>query len=64
MRHTKKILTMKYKVQVWFRWCANGQEEKDFQIQEVEAENESQAKRKALDECVDIKAIPYKTEII
>lgn len=54
----------KYKVQVWFRWYANGQEEKDFQIHEVEAENENQAKRKALDKCVDIKAIPFKTEII
>lgn len=54
----------KYKVQVWFRWHANGQEEKDFETHEVEAENESQAKRKALDKCVDIKAIPFKTEIL
>lgn len=55
---------MKYKVQVWFRYYSNGQSNKDMEIEEVEAENEKQAKRKAADLYAAKKVIPYKTEII
>lgn len=55
---------MKYKVQVWFRYYSNGQSEKDCEIEEVEAENEKQAKRKAADLYADKRVIPYKTEIL
>lgn len=55
---------MKYKVQVWFRYYSNGQSHKDMEIEEVEADNEKQAKRKAADLYAGKKVIPYKTEII
>lgn len=49
---------MKYTVQVWYR----SRDQKDFEIYEVEATDESQAKRKALDQ--HKKGIPFKTEIL
>lgn len=55
---------MKYKVQVWFRYYSNGQSEKDSEIEEVEADDEKQAKRKAADLYAEKRVIPYKTEII
>lgn len=56
---------MKYKVQVWFRYYKNGQSEKDSEILDnVDAENEKQAKRKAADHFANQKVIPYKTEIL
>lgn len=56
---------MKYKIQVWFRYYRNGQSEKDSEILEnIEAENEKQAKRKAADHFANQRVIPYKTEII
>jgi len=55
---------MKYKVQVWFRYYSNGQSEEDFEIEEVEASSEKQAKRKAADLYANKRVIPYKTEIV
>lgn len=53
----------KYLVTIWFRYVLNGEQEKDFEIIEVEAENESQAKRLACDKFKNHSAIPYKSEI-
>ncbi len=53
---------MKIKVQIWYRYASNGQQEEDFEIYEVEAEDEPQAKRKALD--LHKGGIPFRTEIL
>ncbi len=55
---------MEYNVLVWFRWYASGEIEKDFDTHKVEADNEPEAKRKALELYKERKVIPYKTEII
>lgn len=55
---------MKYKIQVWFRYVVNGQQEKDFEIHEVEADNEPKAKRKALKNYDNRSVIPFKTEVL
>ena len=37
-----------YKIEVWFRYVVNGEQEKDFEIIEVEADNFEEASDKAL----------------
>lgn len=55
---------MKYKIEVWFRYVVNGEQEKDFEIHEVEADNEPQAKRIALKNYDNRSVIPFKTEVL
>lgn len=55
---------MKYKIQVWFRYVVNGEQEKDFEIHEVESDNEPQAKRIALKNYDNRSVIPFKTEVL
>jgi len=53
---------MKYTVIVWYHTVIAGEQERDFETYEVEAVDEPQAKRRALDQ--HKKGIPFKTEII
>lgn len=53
----------KYKIEVWYRFVSCGEQEKDFDIVEVEAKDESEAKRKALENYKGLSLIPFKTEI-
>lgn len=52
-----------YKVEVWYRYISYGEQEKDFEVFDVEAESEEEAIKIALEEYKDqSKAIiPFRT---
>lgn len=52
----------KYIVEVWFRYMVGDEQEKDFNVFEVEAESEAQAKRLACNK--HKRGIIFKTEIL
>ena len=53
---------MKYTVIVWYRTIIASEQEQDFEEYHVEAEDEPQAKRRALDQHKI--GIPFKTETV
>lgn len=53
-----------YKVLVWFRYVANGEQEKDFEIHFTYALSKEHAKMKVTNESYNTKsAIPFKYEV-
>lgn len=54
----------KYKVQVWFRFVVNGEQEKEFEIYEIFSNSSENAIKEALSNFKSHSAIPFKTEIL
>ena len=57
--------TMKnYKIQVWYRYYANGEQEKEFEIFEIISDSAENAVKQALSNFPSHNQIPFKTEIL
>lgn len=57
--------TMKnYKIQVWYRYYANGEQEKEFEIFEIVSDSAENAVKQALSNFPSNNQIPFKTEIL
>lgn len=57
--------TMKnYKIQVWYRYYANGEQEKEFEIFEIVSDSAENALKQALSNFPSHNKIPFKTEIL
>ena len=53
-----------YKIQVWFRFTVNGEQEKEYQIFEIFTNSAENAIKEALSNFKSHSAIPFKTEIL
>ena len=53
-----------YKIQVWYRFTVNGEQEKEFQTFEIVSDSAENAVKEALSNFTSHSAIPFKTEII
>lgn len=53
-----------YKIQVWYRYYANGEQEKEFEIFEIISDSAENAVKQALSNFPSHKQIPFKTEIL
>lgn len=53
-----------YKIKVWYRYYANGEQEKEFEIFEIFSDSAENAVKQALSNFPSHKQIPFKTEIL
>ena len=58
---TNKIITMKkiFNITVWFRYVVNGEQEKDFEVHEIEAFKEEEAIEKVKSMYQSLRVIPF-----
>ena len=52
-----------YKIEVWYRYYANGEQEKEFETFEIVSDSAENAVKEALSKFNSHTAIPFKTEI-
>ena len=52
-----------YKIEVWYRYYSNGQQEKEFETFEIVSDTSENAVKEALSKFKSNNAIPFKTEI-
>lgn len=52
-----------YKIEVWYRFVVNGEQEKEFEIFEIVSDNAENAVKEALSKFKSNNAMPFKTEI-
>ena len=53
-----------YKVEVWYRYVYNGEQEKEFEQHTIDAETPTQAIEIALDKYRTLNEIPFKATIL
>ena len=53
-----------YKIQVWYRFTVNGEQEKEYQIFDIISDSAENAIKEALSNFKSNSAIPFKTEIL
>lgn len=53
-----------YKIQFWYRYYANGEQEKEFEIFDIISDSAENAVKQALNNFPSHKQIPFKTEIL
>ena len=52
-----------YKIEVWYRFTVNGEQEKEFETFEIVSDSAENAVKEALSKFKSHTAIPFKTEI-
>lgn len=52
-----------YKIEVWYRFTVNGEQEKEFETFEIVSDSAENAVKEALSNFKSHMAIPFKTEI-
>lgn len=52
-----------YKIEVWYRFTVNGEQEKEFETFEIVSNTAENAVKEALSKFKSKNAIPFKTEI-
>lgn len=52
-----------YKIEVWYRFVVNGEQEKEFETFEIVSDSAENAGKEALSKFKSNNAIPFKTEI-
>lgn len=52
-----------YKIEVWYRFVVNGEQEKEFETFEIVSDSAENAVKEALSKFNSHNAIPFKTEI-
>ena len=52
-----------YKIEVWYRFTVNGEQEKEFETFEIVSDTAENAVKEALSKFKSNNAIPFKTEI-
>ena len=53
-----------YKIEVWYRFVVNGEQEKEFETFEIVSDSAENAVKEALSKFKSHSAIPFKTEIL
>ena len=52
-----------YKIEIWYRFVINGEQEKEFETFEIVSDTAENAVKEALNNFKSHNAIPFKTEI-
>lgn len=52
-----------YKIEVWYRFTVNGEQEKEFETFEIVSDSAENAVKEALSKFKNYNKIPFKTEI-
>ena len=59
----QQIIMKTYKIEVWYRFVVNGEQEKEFETFEIVSDTAENAVKEALSNFKNYNKIPFKTEI-